>query len=95
MGRKSVLTNEQWAEIERQHLVEGESINSLAKEFGANEGTIREKINPNKAGSASGKRSINWEAIRAEYEAGASQASLAKAHGVSRTAIQKHIAEEG
>lgn len=40
-------------------------------------------------------RKIDWDAIRAEYEAGASQASLAKKHGVSRGAIQKHIAAEG
>ncbi|MGF7131921.1 transposase-like protein [Paraburkholderia sp. EB58] len=49
MGRKSVLTPEQWAEIERRHLVDGESINSLAKEFGVNEGTIRKKIYPNRS----------------------------------------------
>jgi hypothetical protein len=40
-------------------------------------------------------RDIDWDTIRAEYEAGASQASLAKKHGVSRGAIQKHIAAEG
>lgn len=49
MGRKSALTPEQWAEVERRHLIDGESINSLAKEFGVNEGTIRKKINPNKS----------------------------------------------
>lgn len=38
---------------------------------------------------------FDWETIRAEYEAGASQSDLAKRHGVSRTAIQKHIAQEG
>lgn len=47
MGRKSALTPEQWAEVERRHLIGGESVNSLAKEFGVNEGTIRKKINPN------------------------------------------------
>ncbi len=40
-------------------------------------------------------RGHDWETIRAEYEAGASQAALAKRHGVSRTAIQKHIQSEG
>lgn len=40
-------------------------------------------------------RDIDWDTIRAEYEAGASQASLAKRHGVSRGAIQKHIAADG
>lgn len=49
MGRKSALTPEQWAEVERRHLIDGESINSLAKEFGVNEATIRKKINPNKS----------------------------------------------
>lgn len=38
---------------------------------------------------------IDWETIRAEYEAGASQSDLARRHCVSRTAIQKHIASEG
>lgn len=37
----------------------------------------------------------DWETIRAEYEAGASQSELAKRHGVSRKAIQKHIIAEG
>lgn len=37
----------------------------------------------------------DWETIRAEYEAGKSQSALAKQHGVSRTAIQKHIRAEG
>lgn len=37
----------------------------------------------------------DWETIRAEYEAGASQSALAKRHGVSRKAIQKHITAEG
>ena len=37
----------------------------------------------------------DWETIRAEFEAGASQSELAKRHGVSRKAIQKHITAEG
>lgn len=37
----------------------------------------------------------DWETIRAEYEAGASQSDLARRHGVSRSAIQKHIIAEG
>lgn len=41
------------------------------------------------------KRSIDWDTIRAEYEAGGSQAEVARRHGVSRGAIQKHIAAEG
>ena len=37
----------------------------------------------------------DWETIRAEYEAGASQSDLSKRYGVSRKAIQKHITAEG
>ena len=37
----------------------------------------------------------DWETIRAEYEAGASQSTLSKKYGVSRTAIQKRISSEG
>ena len=37
----------------------------------------------------------DWETIRAEYEAGASQSTLSKKHGVSRTAIQRRISSEG
>lgn len=36
----------------------------------------------------------DWQAIRIEYEQGASQASLAKRFSVSRKAIQNHIAKE-
>ena len=38
---------------------------------------------------------FDWETIRAEYEAGASQSDLSKRFGMSRKAIQKHIAAEG
>ena len=41
------------------------------------------------------RKPIDWETIRAEYEAGASQSDLARRHEVSRTAIQKHIEAEG
>jgi transposase-like protein len=51
MGRKSSLSPEQWLEIERRHVVDGESINALAAEFGVNESSIRRKIKPNKAES--------------------------------------------
>lgn len=37
----------------------------------------------------------DWETIRAEYEAGASQSDLSRRHKVSRGAIQKHIMAEG
>ena len=49
MGRKSSLTDVQWIEIERRHLVDGVSLNALAKEFGVNESSLRRKIKPNKA----------------------------------------------
>ena len=49
MGRKSALTPDQWVAIERRHLIDGQSINSLAKEFKVDESTIRKKINPNKS----------------------------------------------
>lgn len=42
-----------------------------------------------------GRKDIDWETIRAEYEAGATQSDLSRRHGVSRTAIQKHIEAEG
>lgn len=47
MGRKSALSPDQWIEIERRIVVEGESIYALAKEFGVNESTVRRKIKPN------------------------------------------------
>lgn len=53
MGRKSLLTADQWIAIERRHVVDGESINALAIEFGVNESSIRRKIKPNKAESKS------------------------------------------
>lgn len=36
----------------------------------------------------------DWERIRAEYEAGASQSALARRYGVSRKAISNHILAE-
>lgn len=41
------------------------------------------------------RREIDWETIRAEYEAGSNQSELSRRHGVSRTAIQKRIDKEG
>lgn len=51
MGRKSALTAEQWTEVERRVLIEGESVNSVAKQYKVNEGTIRKKIFPNSSES--------------------------------------------
>jgi len=41
MARKSKLTPQQWEDIKRRHIINGESVNSLAKEYGIDEGTIR------------------------------------------------------
>lgn len=57
MGRKSSLTPEQWVEIERRHLVDGESIRALAKEFAVNEAAIRRKINPHKSADENADKS--------------------------------------
>lgn len=43
MGRKSKLTEEQWAQI-RSRLLEGESGRALAEEFGVSETAIRKKV---------------------------------------------------
>lgn len=51
MGRKSSLTPEQWIEVERLHVIEGKSINFLAKKYGVNESSIRRKIKPSSAES--------------------------------------------
>ena len=39
--------------------------------------------------------SIDWDTIRAEYEAGASQSELSRKFQLSRKAIQKHIEADG
>lgn len=43
MGRKSKLTPEQWADVDRR-ILEGESIRALAREFGLSDSAIRERI---------------------------------------------------
>lgn len=45
MARKSKLTPSQWEEILKRHLVDGESVNSLAKEFVIDEKSIRNYLN--------------------------------------------------
>jgi transposase-like protein len=59
MGRKSSLTPEQWAEVERRYLVDGESINALAAEFKVNESSIRRRIKPSNGGPAGGKSPLH------------------------------------
>ena len=44
MGRKSSLSVDQWADVERRYVVNGESICALAKEYGVNESSIRRKL---------------------------------------------------
>jgi predicted DNA-binding protein YlxM (UPF0122 family) len=71
MGRKSALTAEQWLDIERRHVVDGESINALAAEFGVNESSIRRKIKPNKAELPNGEnplRALAKERVRVDAE---------------------------
>jgi hypothetical protein len=58
MGRKSSLTPEQWVEIERRHLVDGESVRSLAKEYSVDEAAIRRKINPQKSADEKSAKSL-------------------------------------
>lgn len=64
MGRRSSLTPDQWLEIERRHVVDGESINSLAAEFNVNESSVRRKIKPNKAESPNGENPLRVIAIK-------------------------------
>ena len=49
MGRKSSLTPEQWIEAERLVVIEGKSVNSVAKKYGIDEAALRRKLNPNKS----------------------------------------------
>lgn len=42
MGRKSKLTPDQWAEVDRR-ILEGESVRALAREFGISEASIRSR----------------------------------------------------
>lgn len=71
MGRRSLLTPEQWLEIERRHIVDGVSINALAIEFGINESSVRRKIKPDKAEAKSSTkelRDIAHDRVKADAE---------------------------
>src|SRR5450830_372847 len=71
MGRNSSLTPEQWLEVERRHVVDGESINSLAARFGVNESSIRRKIKPKKAAAPAPEnplKKLAAEKVRADAE---------------------------
>lgn len=81
MGRRSLLTPDQWIAIERRHVVDGESINALAIEFGVNESSIRRKIKPNKAESqttGNPLKIIALEKVRADAESKRIAESIAK-----------------
>ncbi|MHB8915872.1 MAG: hypothetical protein ACYC4K_08685 [Thiobacillus sp.] len=77
MGRKSTLSPEQWISIERRVLIDGESVNSIAKEFGIDESAIRRKINPNKSESKSLKQLAN-DKVSAEKNVRIANAEISK-----------------
>lgn len=77
MGRKSALTPDQWIEVERRHVIGGESVNSLAKEFGVNEAAIRRKINPNKSEQKKGTLPLK-ELAKAKVQADAWQRDISE-----------------
>ncbi len=49
MGRKSKLSAEQWAEVERRAAAPGASLRSLAREFGIADSTLREHLQARQA----------------------------------------------
>jgi transposase-like protein len=71
MGRKSALTPEQWATVQHRHIVGGESIRMLAKEFGVNESSMRRKIGPKvvEAGETEDLRELAGRKARIDSEA--------------------------
>lgn len=96
MGRKSSLTPEQWVEIERRHLVDGESVRSLAKEFSVDEAAIRRKISPQKsAGEKSAKslRELADEKLNADKAVRAISAEIS-ALPISRQQIVSDLAQK-
>jgi len=80
MGRKSSLTADQWIDVERRHLVNGESIRSLAKEYGVDEAAIRRRISPQKSArgqTAKSLLSLAKEKIQVEEKAKEISAEIA------------------
>lgn len=63
MGRKSALTDDEWVKAIRRVLVDGESVNSVAKDLGINEATLRRKIKPNKSEGDKQSKSLKELAI--------------------------------
>jgi DNA primase catalytic subunit len=80
MGRKSSLTPEQWVEVERRHLVDGESINALAAAYGVNESSIRRRLKANKAepGRKSPLHVLAEEKVRVDTESKRISAQIAE-----------------
>lgn len=71
MGRKSALTPEQWAAVQHRHIVDGESLRSLAKELGINESSLRRKIGSKvvEAGETEDLRELAARKARVDGEA--------------------------
>lgn len=57
-GRKPKITDDMLPDLERRHLVGGESIRSLAEEIGVDEAALRRRINPQKKNAKDGDKSL-------------------------------------
>ena len=98
MGRKSSLTPEQWEELIRRHLINGESIRSLAREYGIAESSIREHIRAHKEKIESVSkqivdttRAINALPISSQITAHSlAQKTLLLSEGVADVALDMH-----
>lgn len=81
MGRPSKLSREQWLQIEQRHVVNGEPILKLAKEYGIDESSLRRKLKPNLAEQARGITSLRGLAakkIKADAEMALVDAELSQ-----------------
>lgn len=92
MGRKSSLTDDQWIEVERRHLVDGISINALAQEFGVNESSIRRKLKPNKAEAPNAKKDLRVIAEKM-VQADATNKHIAELFGALPQGQQRIVSE--
>ena len=82
------ITKDQWLLIERRHLVDGESINSLAKEYGVNESSIRRKLYPKNAES---KKVVNSLLELANEKFNIEKQSRKNAEKIAELPIQKQL----
>lgn len=82
------ITKDQWLLIERRHLVDGESINSLAKEYGVNESSIRRKLYPKNAES---KKVANSLLELANEKFNIEKQSRKNAEKIAELPIQKQL----